>query len=86
MTSTLQCEYYQCFTFKCNKFKLTCTSHGGMYSAHYFGKILCLRVKAQRYFLKLQLHALSKKTVPKISLNPGLNLTIFLGNWPCWFF
>ena len=39
MTSTLQCEYYQCFTFKCNKFKLTCTSHGGMYSAHYFGTI-----------------------------------------------
>ena len=32
--------YCQCFTFKrCDKFKLKCTSHGGMYSAHYFGKI-----------------------------------------------
>ena len=39
-TSTFQCEYCQCFTFKrCDKFKLKCTSHGGMYSAHYFGKI-----------------------------------------------
>ena len=35
MTSTFQCEYCQCFTFKrCDKFKLKCTSHGGMYSAH----------------------------------------------------
>ena len=40
MTSTFQCECCQCFTFKrCDKFKLKCTSHGGMYSAHYFGKI-----------------------------------------------
>ena len=40
MSSTFQCEYFQCFTFKrCDKFKLKCTSHGGMYSAHYFGKI-----------------------------------------------
>ena len=41
MTSTFQCEYCQCFTFKrCDKFKLNCcTSHGGLYSAHYFGKI-----------------------------------------------
>ena len=40
MTSTFQCEYCQCFTFKrCDKFKLKCTSHGGMYGAHYFGKI-----------------------------------------------
>ena len=40
MTSTFQCEYCQCFTFKRgDKFKLKCTSHGGMYSAHYFGKI-----------------------------------------------
>ena len=40
MTSTFQCEYCQCFTFKrCGKFKLKCTSHGGMYSPHYFGKI-----------------------------------------------
>ena len=34
MTSAFQCEYCQCFTFKrCDKFKLKCTSHGGMYSA-----------------------------------------------------
>ena len=40
MTSTFQCEYCQCFTFKrCDKVKLKCSSHGGMYSAHYFGKI-----------------------------------------------
>ena len=41
MTSTFQSEYCQCFTFKrCDKFKLNCcTSHGGIYSAHYFGKI-----------------------------------------------
>ena len=39
MTSTFQCEYCQCFTFKrCDKFKLKCTTHGDMYSAHYFGK------------------------------------------------
>ena len=31
---------------------------------------------------KLELHALSKKTVLKISLNPGLNLTIILGTGP----
>ena len=40
MTSTFHCECCQCFTFKrCDKFKLNCTSHGGMYSVHYFGKI-----------------------------------------------
>ena len=39
MTRTFLCEYCQCFTFKrCNKFKLKCTSHEGMYNAHYFGK------------------------------------------------
>ena len=32
MTSTFQCKYCHCFTFKrCDKFKLKCTSHGGMY-------------------------------------------------------
>ena len=40
MTSTFQCEDCQCFTFKrCAKFKLKCTAHGGMNSAHCFGKI-----------------------------------------------
>ena len=39
MASTFQREYCQCFTFKrYDKFKLKCTIHGGMYSAHYFGK------------------------------------------------
>ena len=31
---------------------------------------------------KLELHGLSKKTVLKISLNPGLNLTTILGTGP----
>ena len=40
MTNTFHCEYCQCFTFKRgDKFKRKCTSHGGMYSAHYFWKI-----------------------------------------------
>ena len=31
MTSTFQCEYCRCFTFKrCDKLKLKCTSHGGI--------------------------------------------------------
>ena len=37
LTSTFQCEYCQCSTFKrCDKSKLKSTSHGGMYNAHYF--------------------------------------------------
>ena len=40
LTSTFHCEYCQCFTLKrCDKSKLKCTSHGGMYNAHYFRKI-----------------------------------------------
>ena len=40
MTNTFHREYCQCFTSRrCDKFKLKCTSHGSMYSAHYFGKI-----------------------------------------------
>ena len=35
--------------------------------------------KGLTVFCKLELHALSKKTMRKISLNPGLNLTILLG-------
>ena len=66
MSSTFQCEDFQCFTFKrCDKFKLKCTSHGGMYSTHYFGKIrvtstqqmLLRRVltgKYNRFVLKFQ--------------------------------
>lgn len=41
--------------------------------------------KGSTVFCKLQLHALSKKTVPKISLNPRLNLTIFRGERMHWF-
>ena len=35
-----------------------------------------------KVFCKLELHALRKKTVLKISHNPGLNLTVFLGTGP----
>ena len=38
--------------------------------------------KGSTVFFKLELHVLSKKTVLKISLNPGLNLIIFLGTGP----
>ena len=33
-------------------------------------------------FCMLELYVLSKKTVLQISLDPGLNLTIFLGTGP----
>ena len=40
MTSTLQSEYCQCFTFKrCDKFKLKCASHGGMYTCEQVPKL-----------------------------------------------
>ena len=51
--------------------------------------ILCIKIitvsqsKGSTVFCKLELYALSKKTALKISLNPGLNLTIFLGTGPC---
>ena len=38
--------------------------------------------KGSAVFCKLELRALSKKTGLKISLNSGLNLTIFLGTGP----
>ena len=38
--------------------------------------------KSSTVFCKLELHSLSKKTALKISLNPGLNLTICLGTGP----
>ena len=41
--------------------------------------------KSSTVFCKLELHSLSKKTMLKISLNPGLNLTIFLGTGPGFF-
>ena len=51
MTRTFQCEYCQYFTFKrCDKIKLKCTSHGGMYSVYYFGKINMSTVWAQLSF------------------------------------
>ena len=50
MTSTFQCDYCQCFTFKrCDKFKLKCTSHGGMYNRCplYFSEIYKKALKVQ---------------------------------------
>ena len=38
--------------------------------------------KGSAVFCKFELRALSNKTGLKISLNPGLNLTIFLGTGP----
>ena len=38
--------------------------------------------KSSTVFCKLELHSLSKKTLLKISLHPGLNLTIFSGTGP----
>ena len=36
-TSTFQCEYFQCFTFKrCDKFKLKCTSHLNESFRHFY--------------------------------------------------
>ena len=59
MTSTFQCEYCQCFTFKrCDKFKLKCTSHGGMYSAHYLYLDLtvnCARFDFSSWYVMCQL-------------------------------
>ena len=38
--------------------------------------------KGSTVLCELELHALSKKTMLNISLNPGLNLTIILGTEP----
>ena len=38
--------------------------------------------KSSTVFCKLELHSLSKKTLLKISLHPGLNLTTFSGTGP----
>ena len=38
--------------------------------------------KGSTVLCELELHALSKKTMLNISLNPGLNLTIILGTGP----
>ena len=43
---------------------------------------LNLEVKAQRYFVSSSDMFLDKKTLLKIWLNPGLNLTIFRGTGP----
>ena len=43
---------------------------------------LSLEVKALQYFLSSSDLLLDKKTLVKIWLNPGLNLTIFGGAWP----
>ena len=41
-----------------------------------------LGAKAQQHFISLSYMFLGKKTLPKIWLNPGLNLTIFRGTGP----
>ena len=46
---------------------------------------LNLRVKTQKYFVSWSNMFLDKKTLLKIWLNPGLNLTIFGGTGPRWF-
>ena len=43
---------------------------------------LNLGVKTQKYFVSLSNMFLDKKTLLKIWLNPGLNLTIFRGTGP----
>ena len=43
---------------------------------------LSLEVKALQYFVSSSDLLLDKKTLVKIWLNPGLNLTIFGGAWP----
>ena len=44
--------------------------------------LLYLRVNAQQYFVSLSNTFVDKKTVLKIWLNLGLNLTIIRGNGP----
>ena len=48
---------------------------------------LSLEVKARQYFVSSSDIFLEKKTLLKIWLNPGLNLTIFRGTrtWCVWF-
>ena len=43
---------------------------------------LFFEVKAQQHFVSLSNMFLDKKTLLKIWLNPGLNLTIFRGTEP----
>ena len=51
---------------------------------HFVLSLPYLGVKAQQFFLSLSFIFLDKKTLIKILLNPGLNLTIFQGtrSWP----
>ena len=44
--------------------------------------LLYLRVHAQQYFVSLSYMVVDKKTVRKIWINLGLNLTFFRGNGP----
>ena len=44
--------------------------------------LLYLGSKAEQYFVSLSCMFLDKKTLLKIGLNPGLNLTIFRGTEP----
>ena len=49
---------------------------------YHYSSLWYLRVKAQHYFVSLSCILLDKKTLLKIWLNPGLNLTIFRGTGP----
>ena len=44
--------------------------------------LLYLVMKAQQYFVTSNCMFLDEKTVLKIWLNTGLNLTVFRGTWP----
>ena len=49
---------------------------------HFVLSFLFFKVKAQQYFVRSSYTFLYKKTLLKIWLNPGLNLTIFRGTRP----
>ena len=51
---------------------------------HLVLSLLYLGVKAEQYFVSSNCMFLGKKTLLKIWLNPGLNLTIFWGTGPIW--
>ena len=64
----------------CSSFCITLPMH--CFGKHFASIITMPQSKGSAVFCKLELRALSKKTALKISPNPGLNLTIFLGTGP----
>ena len=53
-----------------------------MYCLEQHSVLSSLNLEAQQYFVSSSDMFLEKKTLLKISLNPGLNLTIFRGTGP----